>query len=93
MERIEGLQLLHKSVKKFLKAPTIEQLSRVIVEEARRIIHADHGSFFLSENNKLERVYTTAIILKKTKIKKNGYLEKAFQSGKTLFLYDSKIVE
>jgi two-component system, sensor histidine kinase len=80
-------EILNQSTLKLLEAPSLEKLCKMIVDEGRKLLEADHGSIFLSEKNKLERVYTSSSVLRKSKIKKRGHLEKAFQSGKLVLLY------
>lgn len=87
---IDILERLNQSALKLLAAPTLEKLCKIIVEEARKLVQAEHGSLFLQEKNKLERVYTTSLLLKRSKIKKRGYLEKAFRAKKVTLLGSSK---
>jgi K+-sensing histidine kinase KdpD len=79
-------EILNHSTLKLLEAPSLEKLCKMIVDEGRKLLETDHGSIFLFEKNKLERVYTSSPLLRKSKIKKRGHLEKAFLSGKLVLL-------
>lgn len=75
-------EILNQSTLKLLEAPSLEKLYKIIVDEARKLVASEHGSLFLFQKEKLERVYTTSPILRKSKIKKRGFLQKTFQSQK-----------
>src|SRR5688500_6113139 len=70
-------EILNQSTLKLLEAPSLEKLCKMIVDEARKQVATEHGSLFLFEKEKLQRVYTTSPILRKAKIKKRGFLEKS----------------
>lgn len=78
------LEILHQSTLKLLEAQSLEKMCKIIVNEARKLVDADHGSLFLFEKNKLERVYTSSSTLRQSKITKRGHLEKSFHAGKVV---------
>lgn len=79
-------EILNRSTLKLLEAPSLEKLCKIIVDEARKLVGAEHGSLFLYEKERLLRVYTSSAILRKSKVAKRGFLEKAFQTGKVEIL-------
>lgn len=83
-------EILNQSTLKLLEAPSLETLCTIIVHEARKLVTAEHGSLFLYQKEKLERVYTTSSVLRKSKIKKNGFIQKTFQSQKMCILRSPK---
>lgn len=85
------LEILNQSTLKLLEATSLEKLYNIIVCEARKLVSAEHGSLFLFEKEKLQRVYTTSPMLRKSKIKKRGFIHKAFQARKVVILGSSQI--
>src|SRR5690348_14116390 len=80
------LELLNQSTLKLLEAPSLEKLCKIIIDEVKKLVDADHGSLFLFEKSTLQRVYTTSPILRKTRIKKRGFIVKAFRARKMTLL-------
>lgn len=86
MERsaLNILETINKSAFKLLASDSLSKLSKTIVEEARKLVGADHGSIFLFDKNKnrLERTYTSLLFLKKVRIRKTGNTDYTFRTGK-----------
>ncbi len=79
-------EILNQSTLKLLEAPSLEKLCKIIVDEAQNLVGADHGSLFLYEKERLQRVHTSSALLRKSKVVKRGFLEKTFQTGKVVIL-------
>ncbi len=86
MESINILETINKSAFKLLASQSLEKLCVTIVEEAKKLVGAEHGSIYLLEKHKLEKIYTSSHILKKTKVKKKGYTEQTFRTRKITIL-------
>ena len=92
MDYEKVLENLNASALKLMESQSLEALCATIVTEARKLVNAEHGSIFLSRDEKLERMYTSSPILSKLKINKKGYTEKAFKL-RTLILLKGKKLE
>lgn len=53
------LKRVNQSAIRFLKVNKREEVNRLIVEEARKLIHAEYGSIFLVQNGELVRTYAS----------------------------------
>src|SRR5437763_1927341 len=80
------LEIINKSVFKLLSSRSLDALCAVIVEEAKKLVKADHGSIFLLSDNKLERIYSSSAFLQKVKIKKGNAINQTFKTGKVTIL-------
>lgn len=89
-KEVDILEILNRSALKLMEAASFEELCKNIVQEAKKLVDADHGSLFLFEKNNLEKVYTSSSVLRKSKMKKRGYLEKAFESKRVMILRGSQ---
>ncbi len=80
------LELLNQSTLKLLEAPSLEELCKIITNEARKLVGADYGSLFLFEKGTLQKIYTTSSVLRSTKLKRRGFIEKSFKTRKIVML-------
>lgn len=93
MDYEKVLENLNTSALKLMETQSLEALSATIVEEARKLVIAEHASIFLVENEKLERIYTSSPILAKTKSPKKTYTEKALHLGIITQLQGKKLLK
>lgn len=91
MEYEKVLEHLNASALKLMETQSLEALCATIVDEARKLVNAEHGSIFLMREDKLERIYTSSAILFKAKIRKKGYTEKAFRLRTVTILQGKKL--
>lgn len=78
------LERIHKASLKLLEPLSTEDIYRVIVDEAIRLVGADYGSILLEREGILERVYASAEIAYQTKIRKKGNTYKAFKEKRPI---------
>lgn len=64
----------------------LEDIYAYIVEEAKKLVKADHGSIFLYQNGKLNRVYTTFPDLRQVVIRSKGFTYQAFRKRKSFII-------
>lgn len=93
MDYQQELEKLNTSALKLMETQSLEILSSTIVEEAKKLVGAEHGSIFLDRHSKLERIYTSTPFLYSSKIRKNGYTEKAFKSRTITHLQGSQLTK
>lgn len=65
---------------KLLEPLTLEETYKVIVEEAIRLLRAEYGAIYLSENLTLQRMFTTMPTNQQVTNRKMGYVAQAFKS-------------
>ncbi len=75
------LKKVNQSAIRFLKANELNEVYRLIVEEARKLIGAEYGSVFLSQDGELTRAYASDPILFEMQARPRGdtyrtYLER-----------------
>ena len=76
------LEEIYNSALKFLQPMPLQDRYRLAVQEAIKLVNADHGSIFLEKNGELVRVYTNVPTFMKVKPRKHGNTYKTFVSGK-----------
>jgi K+-sensing histidine kinase KdpD len=92
MDYQQVLENLNTSAIKLMETHSLEALSATIVNEARKLVQAEHGSIFLEEEDKLERIYTSSPALHNVRPRKNGYTEKAFKQRTVATLEGKKLI-
>jgi len=92
MDYQQVLENLNTSALKLMETQTLEALSATIVNEARNLVGAEHGSIFLAQDDKLERIYTSSPILRKDKLQKKGATERAFAQQMLTLLQGKKLL-
>jgi signal transduction histidine kinase len=63
---------IYSSALKLLNPLSAEKTYKIIVEEAKRLVGAKHGTIFLIENKQLKRVYASSSILYRIHPRKRG---------------------
>lgn len=85
------LEVINISAVKILATQNLEQLCLGIVEEAKKLVNAEYGSIYLKKDNKLERVYVSYRLLTKWNTKRDGLIDRIFNSNAITILHDDKI--
>jgi K+-sensing histidine kinase KdpD len=100
MDYQQVLENLNASAIKLMETHSVETLAATIVNEARKLVQAEHGSIFLEQEEKLERIYTSSPALRDVKARKKGFTERAFKlrtvttlEGKKLQTLNPKVRE
>jgi len=88
---ISIIELLNSSALKLLSVQTLPQLSKTIVEEAKKLVGAEYGLIFLQEMDKFEKTYVSSLFLSKIKPKRKGLMEKAFHSHNITIMHNDAI--
>lgn len=84
---------IHTSALKFLEPLTIEETYRRIVEEARRLVGAEHSLIILKGKRTLENVYASSPLLHRIKPRKGGFTSKALRTRKTLIIDNEDMIK
>lgn len=84
MEKV--LEKINQASLKFLIPLPSEEMYKVIVDEALRLLESEYGSIFLAERGSLERVYATADFLNEVRIRNHGNTYKTFKSSKPMVI-------
>lgn len=78
---LNTLQDIYTAGQRLYEQGSLENTYENIINEARELVNAEHGSIvLLKEDGSLERVYTTSPILRKIKTRKRGYTYKAIKN-------------
>lgn len=88
---INQLGRIHQSSIKFLTPLNLADTYKTIVQEALKLVGAQSGSIFISNNGVLERVYSSDSKFHKIKIRPNGYTYQVFKTRKPLILTYNEI--
>lgn len=91
MEQVLGK--IYKSTLKFLTPLSLEDVYRVVVNEAMRLVKAEIGTIILAENGQLRRAYASDPFLYTIKPRKKGYIYRVYKTGKAQFLTRKQISE
>lgn len=92
MDYQKVLENLNASAIKLMETQSLETLAATIVNEARKLVGAEHGSIFIEQDDKLERIYTSSPILHHAKIRKKGFTERAFRQRTVTLLQGKKLL-
>lgn len=87
---LNTLQDIYTAGQRLYEDGSLENIYENIINEARELVNAEHGSIvLLQEDGSLERVYTTSPILKKIKTRKQGYTYKAIKN-RQVYVVDAR---
>jgi signal transduction histidine kinase len=85
------LEKINDSAVQLLAIQSLEELCKIIVEEAKNLVDAEYGSIYLIKKDKLERVYATVEFLNHMKPRKNGSVQKTFHGGTVAILQQENL--
>lgn len=80
------LEKIHNSSIKFLEPHPLDEIYKVIVNEAIKLSNADFGSIFIKNEDGLKRVYSTTPVFYTYRVRKDGYTHKSFITHKPLIV-------
>src|SRR5437764_772280 len=85
------LEKIDKAALKFLEPLTPEETYRIIVDEIRKLVDAEHGAVTLEQQGELRRVYasfpTGPVVARK-----NGFTARAVREKEILFIKTSDVI-
>jgi len=91
MENNNILEQINASGLKLLASFSPEQLCPTVVEEAKKLVRAEHGAMFLLNQDKLILAYSSSAIASQIKIKKHGYLNQASKAHQITIMHSKDI--
>ncbi len=86
-----SLEKVYRAGLRLLQPLEIEEVYKVICEEAVKIVGGEYATIFLDVQGQLKRVYTTSSVLSQIEIRKNGYTYKVYKTQKPMVLGASTI--
>ncbi|MBI3486509.1 GAF domain-containing protein [Candidatus Daviesbacteria bacterium] len=82
------LEKIHTSALKFLTPLNLDEVYKIIVLEAIKLVDAEFGSLLLYQNKNFERVFTTLPVASKVNLRKKGSTYTAFKSREAFVKQD-----
>lgn len=92
MDDVKIIEQINQSSLKFLEPLEPEEMFKTIVEEAKKLVKAEHGSILLAEDGNLKRVYASDLFFNNIHIRDKGFTYRAFKSHQP-FVVDVESVE
>lgn len=82
METEHILDKIYNAALKFLVPLTPMETYNIVIEEATKLVDAQHGSVFLKKGSRFERVYTSYPPLYRVQARKRGFVYEVFKANK-----------
>lgn len=87
------LKTIYLSSLEFLRPVGLTSRYRIAIEQAVKVVGADHGSLFLgNKSGQLERVFSNVPKGSQTQPRKHGFAQKSYENGK-LYVVSPKTLE
>lgn len=85
------LKTIYEASLKFLVATTPEDLYKTIVEEAKKLVSAEHASIFLADGTNLKRIYASSPLFFKVEPRPGGFVHSAFEGGRPTMILSEQL--
>ncbi len=87
------IEKIYNCTLKLLASTDTKELYKSIVVEGKELVNAEFGSIYLDNNDTFSLAYSSLPFLNKFKLRRNGFVQKTFQTRKIVILHEKDILK